>query len=382
MGIKSKLRLIGATVLSFSLIHLGSAHLPLATGWQTEGDRAVATTGGRARGGSFDEPVPAEPVPDEGGSYGGGDFGGGGFYDGEGYSQPDLTPYQSDPYGYSYDDPYYSGGRSRPYYSRDPYYQPPVVVPLPNSGGYGYGSGSGYSTTAIGIPPIFMLAAIGLFLFAPFLLMGQRFRSVNRRSSLQAGHGGNELLNDIVTVTRLQVALLAGARPLQAALDQIASRNNLQSREGLTSMLQETALALLRSPEYWSHVRVDSQTVNSRQEASRLFEQLSIEERSKVRSETLVNLRGQVQRQPTQFSTADNPDSGYIVVTLLLGTGDDRPLLGAIHSTTELQTALQQLGSISPQALMVFELLWTPQDPGDVLSRDELISEYPTMTQL
>jgi uncharacterized membrane protein len=216
-------------------------------------------------------------------------------------------------------------------------------------------------------------------LFVPILLNGSRFRGFNGANSRAAGR---EFLNDTVTVTRLQVALLAGAHPLQATLDQIATRNDLQSKQGLSAMLQETVLALLRSPEYWSHVRVDSETVNSRQDASRLFEQLSIEERSKVKSETLVNVGGQVQRQTIQISTEDNPNSGYIVVTLLLGTGDDRPLLTPIHSTTELQAALQKLGAISPSALLIFELLWTPQDPRDVLSRDELLSEYPTMTQL
>jgi uncharacterized membrane protein len=231
---------------------------------------------------------------------------------------------------------------------------------------------------------MFILAAIALFFFAPFFLVASRLstfsRSGNRLTRQQSPDG--ELLNDIVTVTRLQVSLLAGARPLQAALEQIATRHNLQTKQGLSAMLQETVLALLRSPEYWSHVRVDSQTANSRQEASRLFEQLSIEERSKFGSETLANVGGQVQRQTAQFSTENNPDSGYIVVTLLLGTGGDRPLLSTIHSTTELQVALQRLGAIPANELLVFELLWSPQDSRDVLSRDELLSEYPTMTQL
>ncbi|MBD1867893.1 DUF1517 domain-containing protein [Cyanobacteria bacterium FACHB-471] len=379
MGFMAKLRLLGATALSFGLIHVGSAHLPLAEYLDTS-DRAVATTGGRARGGSFDEPAPAEPVPDGGG------YGGGG-----GYAQP---PYQSDPYGYSdpygspYNDPYsYPSRRSDPYYTRDRYRQPPVVVPLPNTVPYGspYDSGPGYPSASIGIPPIFVLAAIALFFFAPFFLMASRLntlssRSGNRLTGRRSPNG--ELLNDIVTVTRLQVSLLAGARPLQAALEQIATRHNLQTKQGLGAMLQETVLTLLRSPEYWSHVRVDSQTANSRQEASRLFEQLSIEERSKFGSETLANVGGQVHRQTAQFSTENNPDSGYIVVTLLLGTGGDRPLLSAIHSTTELQAALQRIGAIPANELLVFELLWSPQDSRDVLSRDELLSEYPTMTQL
>lgn len=382
MGIMAKLRLLGATALSFSLIHLGSAQLPLTSSWHTS-DRAIATTGGRARGGSFDQPAPAEPMPGGGGAYGGG-----------GYAQPDFPPYQSDPYGYdNYDngDPFgYPNRRSRSYNPRGRYYpQPPVVIPIPNTGSYGspydspYNSSPGYSTTVIGVPPILPLAAMALFLFVPFFVVASRFGTLNNRATNRANNRSpyGTPLNDAVTVTRLQIALLAGARPLQAVLDQIATHSNLQTKQGLSAMLQETVLALLRSPEHWSHVQVNSQTVNTRQEASRLFEQLSIEERSKFNSETLVNVGGQLRRQTAQFSTEDNPNSGYIVVTLLLGTESDRPL-ATIYSTTELQVALQQLGAIHANELLVFELLWTPQDPGDVLSRDELLSEYPSMTQL
>ncbi|MBD2464367.1 DUF1517 domain-containing protein [Oscillatoria sp. FACHB-1407] len=381
MGMIGKLRLVGATVLSFGLIHVGSAHLPTVVegqmfGEQMTGDRALATTGGRARGGSFDEPAPAEPIPSDGGFYG--DEGsGGGFYGGGDYTEPGLAPYQADPYN----DPYGYPNR-RSYRPRGGYYQqPPVFIPIPNSAPYGSPySSPGFPSAGIGIPPIFFIGLVALFMLAPLLLRGSQFRTLSSRSPARSANG--EFQNDILTVTRLQIALLAGARPLQSALEQIATHHNLDSKQGLSAMLQETVLALLRSPQYWSHVRVDSETVNSRQEASRLFEQLSIEERSKVGSETLVNVGGQVQRQTAQFTTEDNPDSGYIVVTLLLGTGGDRPLLQPIHSTTELQTALQRLGAIPPNELLVFELLWTPQDPRDVLSRDELVSEYPTMTQL
>lgn len=66
------------------------------------------------------------------------------------------------------------------------------------------------------------------------------------------------------------------------------------------------------------------------------------------------------------------------MVTLLLGTADDRPLLQSVNSLTDLRAVLQHSGSISPAYL----LLWTPQDPSDSLSADELIANYPDLVTL
>jgi uncharacterized membrane protein len=191
----------------------------------------------------------------------------------------------------------------------------------------------------------------------------------------------SELLNDIVTVTRLQVALLAGARDLQRDLDTIAVNADLNTSAGLTAQLRETVLALLRHPDYWTHVGAESQTVAGREKASEYFERLSIQERSKFRVETLVNMGGEVQRRAMPGGPSGEVAS-HIVVTLLLGTADDRPLFSTVNSAADLKAVLQRLGSISPAYLLVYELLWTPQNPSDSLSGDELIANYPDLVTL
>ncbi len=65
-----------------------------------------------------------------------------------------------------------------------------------------------------------------------------------------------------------------------------------------------------------------------------------------------------------------------------MGTADDRPLLSPIYSANELNTALQRLGATSPDYLMVFELLWSPQDPSDSLTDDELLAGYSDLIQI
>ncbi len=191
-----------------------------------------------------------------------------------------------------------------------------------------------------------------------------------------------ELENDIVTVTKLQIALLANARDLPSQLRNLSYNADLETPEGRVEFLQEVALSLLRYPEYWSHAFSSSQTVKSLAQAEQVFEQLSIAERSKFSAETFSHVHGQVRERSTVAVDDDNQPAAYIVVTLLIGTEDDRPLFGSIHSTAELQQALQRVAAITQDYLLVVELLWTPQKDTDVLSYDQLLTGYADLVQL
>jgi uncharacterized membrane protein len=312
----------------------------------------LGLSGGRARGGDFGSPS---------GSAGGGFSGGG-----------SLPPVGGPSYGGGY-----------PSYPRS---TGPVVVPVPVPGGYvgGYPGGyvGGYPGTIIGgdVGLLFLLAVLG-FTVLPLIL--NLFRLKGPSAGGRAGGGSlNELGNDIVTVTQLQVALLSEARDLQRDLETLASRSDLDTKPGLNRLLQETVLALLRSPEYWSHARVSSQTVRSRAQAAQVFEQLSVTERSKFSRETLVNVGGQLQRQAYSGQPDADP-AAYIVVTLIVGTADDSPLFSEpIHTASDLQAALRRMGGITPDYLLVYELLWAPQDPSDSLSYDQMLASYPDLMQI
>lgn len=198
--------------------------------------------------------------------------------------------------------------------------------------------------------------------------------------------GGNsktekELNNEIVTVTCLQIALLAEAREIQSRLIQLATESDLTTPEGLVAQLQESVLALLRSPENWTHGRSTSRTAPNLKEAEVLFEQMSITERQKFATETLVNVGGKIRRQ--QITLTPEPDiAEYIVVTLLVGTADDQPLFPEIHTEEDLKAALSRIAAISSDYLMIFELLWTPAEERDSLTYDQLLANYADMRQL
>ncbi|MGB3136541.1 MAG: DUF1517 domain-containing protein, partial [Nodosilinea sp.] len=278
--------------------------------------------------------------------------------------------------GPGYGSPGYGGGYPYPRTG-------PVVVPVPGGyvGGYPGGYVGGYpgGGTLIGgdVGLLFLLAVLG-FTVLPLLTNLLRLKP---GGAGRAQGGDSELTNDVVTITELQVALLSQARGLQSVLETAASRSDIDTKAGLTRLLQETALALLRSPEYWSHAKVSSQTVRGRAQASQVFEQLSVTERSKFSRETLVNVGGSISRQ-SYTPAADSDPAAYIVVTLLVGTADDTPLLSSINSAGDLQAALQRLGGITPDYLLVYELLWAPQLASDSLSYDQLLASYPDLTQI
>lgn len=193
-------------------------------------------------------------------------------------------------------------------------------------------------------------------------------------------HLSGEITNNIVTLTHLQVAMNANARHVQQALNQIAAETDLSTPEGLTIGLRETLLTLLRTPETWTHAIAQSKTLDSKQTAKQRFEALSMEERSKFDVESMTNVDGQVKRRDIIERTEDTPS--YIVVTLIVGTAHDSAIVDPVMSTEELRTALKRLGAITPDYLMIYEVLWSPQDASDSLTDEELLLNYPKMFQL
>jgi len=263
-----------------------------------------------------------------------------------------------------------SSGRSNPSYRTSPNYRPSAPV-------YGYGTRGGSAFSWIGL-------SLGLLILGGPLLIAYLIfqRASQGYQGSQVSPVQNEIDNDIVTVSKLQVALLSPEGDLQQQLTELTLNGDTETPEGLFSMLQEAALAVMRRSDRWCYVSSSSQTVKSREQAQQVFEQLSIEERSKLTSETLVNVNGAVKERIAALSQELSDPGSYVVVTLLVGTADDQPLFKDIQTSEALQQTLGRLGGISPEYLLVFELLWSPQEEHASLSSDELLTSYSEMLPL
>jgi uncharacterized membrane protein len=191
----------------------------------------------------------------------------------------------------------------------------------------------------------------------------------------------DELTNDIVTVSKLQIALKARAKALQAQLTEISIHTDTASSESLFELLQQAATALLDHATFWTHVLVASETVCNREDAELLFSQWSIQERSKFSVESLSNVQGVLTQQDVPLPPPDETPE-YIVVTLLLGTADDQPLFKEVYSAPALRDILEDIRMMSPRSLLVLEVLWSPQTASDSLTQAELETEYPELVAI
>ncbi|MFB2933805.1 DUF1517 domain-containing protein [Aerosakkonemataceae cyanobacterium BLCC-F154] len=304
------------------------------------GQEALARrAGGRSGGGSFRRSSPSRSAPSRS----------------RGYSDNDSGGY-----------------RSSPTYSRPNVYVAP--------GGY-YGGSYGYSYSPLPLIVLILILAIVGWAIVSALKNSFRSSNISGDEIVTYSTGNKELDNNIVTVSKVQIGLLSQAHVVQKQLTDLSLQIDTSTPEGLTELMQETVLALLRTPENWTHVSASSKTVKNREEAEKVFNQISIEERSKFSAETLTNVKGKVRRLQQDVKPDREPGT-YIVVTLLIGTENDRPLFGDVYSTQDLQQALEKIAATPPEYLSVFELLWTPQSDTESLTYDEMLSEYANMMQL
>ncbi|MEM9487308.1 MAG: DUF1517 domain-containing protein [Cyanobacteria bacterium P01_F01_bin.116] len=260
----------------------------------------------------------------------------------------------------------------RPSYGRT--YSSPRSYRGPSSGGYYPRGGFGFPL----IMPFFGFGGGGLFSLLIFFAIA----SFLVRSFRSSGFGDAETYNanPKVSVARLQIGLLAKARHLQDDLNRLAQSADTSSSAGLTKVLQESTLSLLRHPEYWAYA--DTDTIGTKLTSAEVeFNRLTLMERSKFSHEAVSNVNNQISGKNSAALTdgKDNQISGeYIVATVIVAIQGDLTL-PSINSEQDLHKALNQIGAIPSDTLMAVEVLWTPQASGDTLTNDEVIAQYPNL---
>lgn len=285
-----------------------------------------------------------------------------------------------------------SGGRigGGSFRAPSPSYSRPSPTYAPPGGGY-YAP---YPGGGFGFPFLFPFFGIGggfggLFTILIFIALANFLVQTFRRVGSSDVEGVEYNSNPSVSVTRLQVGLLANARDLQPELNRIAETADTNTPEGRVEILQEATLALLRHPEYWVYAGGNSKLARLASAESE-FNRLALAERSKFTEETLSNVNNQLKAASSYKALApenmgarpDNPTdlitSGpgeYIVVTLLAATLGNLQL-PPINNADDLRQALRIIGAISGDRLLAIEVLWTPQAEGDTLTSDDLLAEY------
>jgi uncharacterized membrane protein len=141
-------------------------------------------------------------------------------------------------------------------------------------------------------------------------------------------------------------------------------------------------MALRRYGDHWRYGTVHVQGAGTIDEAERAFNEAVNRERAKLSEELRVNLDG-VRRQ-TQMQASPKVDEvgEYLVVTLIVATGYTGFTEYRTPSFREMEDALQRLGTLLTSDLLGLEVIWSPENPDDALTEDELFAEYPELSGL
>lgn len=239
----------------------------------------------------------------------------------------------------------------------------PFIMP----GGFGLG-GFGFG----GFGTLFLFATA-----AAFLLESVKSRSAEREIE--------NVENPVTAVAVVKVALLANARELQVTLDNLARTADTSTIRGLRYVLSETATALLRNPDYWTHASV-SITAPRLQAAETTFEEAALKERLKLSEETLTNTRGMTgeSARASQGKDLTNVPSEYIVVSIVTAASGAlvTRLPKVVDAVPDVNRALSALAAVGSDDLQAVEIVWAPQSLRDVLTEQELLQDHPELRRL
>jgi uncharacterized membrane protein len=310
-----------------------------------------------------------------GGRYGGragfsqsrGGSGGGGW---SGSRSAPTRPYSA-PSSPGYAPPNYSPPMSSPGWGIFPF----LIPFLGWGGGWGGGGGGGF-----GFGGIFgLLIILGIVVLVGRVLL--RNLAAARRDRLDSSPAG-AMGGERYAVVTCQLALLSTARSLQRQLQTYANAATTDTVAGLATSLQDVVMALIRHSEYWRYGTVQVQRAGGLDEAERAFNQAVSQERAKLSEELTVNIDG-VRRQASMQESRPSEEVGqYLVVTLIVAAGYPEFTAYPTPSPKDVEATLQRLGTLLAADLLALEVIWSPENPDDALTEEELLAEYPELSAL
>ncbi|CAM9256842.1 unnamed protein product [Ectocarpus sp. 12 AP-2014] len=245
----------------------------------------------------------------------------------------------------------------------------------------------------------------------------------------RSGRGGS---SQTAVVTTLQLGLYCdrqgGQGDVLATLDKLSQTADVNSPRGLSTLINEVCLTLLRSGRDWlggtgsvkmyasegrSNSGGDKSSPVSR--AKRDFNRAAMRERSKWERETVSNTpdRGFSSSTAPSWGGFSSQKSGtYAVATLIVAWSglnstppraeprrggwftrdsrdrdDDRGVeFSVVNSRQSALTLLEWLGGEAAEGrgenVLDVEVLWTPADPDDSLDREDLDTKWPELRAL
>ncbi len=259
-------------------------------------------------------------------------------------------------YGYGY------GGGSRPSF----FFLPSFGW---GWGGMGYGGGFG---------SLMVLAVLGVAAFS-IVRVARNYRS-GGGWGLNNGSDDSEsaAISGRAYVYRLQVALGRSARGIQDRLARFAAEGDTNSEAGLATLLQQTALELMREKDSIRAAAVESSGPMSLTNAETRMNGLALSERSRFQVERVRGADGRVLRSESPAEEGREALE-FVVVSIVVATRTPLENWKAIDDRADVDLVLGQLGGVAAAGLLGLEVIWTPADPHDSLTQTDLLTTYPDL---
>lgn len=282
--------------------------------------------------------------------------------------------------GYSSPSPGYSGGGYNRPYSGYGYGGGSHFLFFPSFGGYGYGGGFGLFGVLAAV------AVVGLVVRA---VRAGRAASASRGSYYGDGYGDDEVvaMPGRAYLYRLQLGLGRSARGIQDRLAEFAAQGDTESEAGLATLLQQTAVELMREKDSVRYLGTDARGPMSLTNAETAMNGMALAERGRFQVERVRAAGGRVSRSAVPAEEGKEALE-LVVVTLIVATRTPLDKFGKIgspgssHSPAELDALLAELGGVSPDAILGIEVVWTPADPNDSMTETDVMTTYPDLRSL
>ena len=265
----------------------------------------------------------------------------------------------------------------------------------------GYGGGRG--VTVMPMMPMYSPFGYSPFGFSPFgfmpinlnvLVLGMAAYAVYTVLSNRAGgadfsnDGTTGALGGGATVMKIQLSLSSDwSQPgnIMETLTRLAEKNSAMSgRTDLSKLLSESVIALLRRQNEWKSAAFEGEQFTlGPQKAEPYFQRLAVQERAKFEEENSSSSVAVIKSS----NSGRGAQPTEVVVSLVVAVrGQSTAYSRNVRSLAEVKKCLQGLAadSLSDEGenVMAVEVLWTPSEPGNVISEREIIEDYPEVRQL
>jgi len=196
------------------------------------------------------------------------------------------------------------------------------------------------------------------------------------------------LFGPTLYVSKVQVSLQCDTRGPSSILGRIADvadEADTETDEGLEELVSDVALAVLRCEDDWISASSDTIKAKNEDQGEDIFSEMSMKERAKIERETVNVVAGRDKSEERSEEKDINSigKSTVAVVTIILALEDKE--LPNVTDRKSLKKCLTMLGGsdlLGASALLAAEVMWTPEEPWEVLEKNDLYLEYPELMPL